>query len=77
MTIEQPKIREVDADADMTRQMKEQAAKSNDWPVESTHTPTSLSMGELRAECKRRGIKMVRTDNLKSLREKLSVAHAP
>lgn len=30
-----------------------------------------MSMTELRSECKRRGIKMVRTDNLRTLREKL------
>jgi hypothetical protein len=82
VTIEQPKIREVDADADMTRQMKEQAAKSNDWPVESTVKKDGfpirlgllghLSINELRAECKSRGIKLDRRDNMKSMREKLS-----
>lgn len=34
-------------------------------------TPAEMSMTELRSECKRRGIKMARTDNLKTLREKL------
>ena len=84
LTVDPPKVREVDADADMIRQMKEQAAK-NDWPVESTfeHRRSSqvmpiadMTMGELRAECKRLGIKMVRTDNMLSLRGKLSEPHA-
>lgn len=73
---DQPKVVEVNADADMVRQMKEQAKQ--EWPVESTFKSVDeMKMGELRAECKRRGIKMERTDNLKSLREKLSVSHAP
>lgn len=39
---------------------------------EQPATPVAqMSMGELRSECKRRGIKMARTDNLHSLREKL------
>jgi hypothetical protein len=40
---------------------------------EKPATPVAqMSMGELRSECKRRGIKMARTDNIHSLREKLS-----
>ncbi len=35
---------------------------------------SELSMTELRSECKRRGIRMARTDNLKTLREKLENA---
>ncbi len=80
-TVEPAKITEVDADADMVRQMKEQAANPQDWPVDSTHDARKhvddMNQKELRAECKRRGIKMVRTDNMKSLREKLSEPHSP
>ena len=77
-SLEPPKIREVDADADMLRQMKEQAAKPQDWPVESMFRihPSAMNMPMLRAECKRLGIKMARTDNINSLREKLSEPHA-
>lgn len=34
-------------------------------------TASQMNMTEMRSECKRRGIKMARTDNLKTLREKL------
>ncbi len=82
MTVDQPKITEVDADADMVRQMKEQAAKPQDWPVTSTYKEDipklfmSMGMNELRAECKRRSIKMDRTDNKNSLRNKLDVSYS-
>lgn len=41
-------------------------------PVEKAAPVPDMSIKELRSECKRRGIKMARTDNLVTLREKLS-----
>lgn len=38
---------------------------------QDARTPAEMSMTELRQECKRRGIKMARTDNMNTLREKL------
>jgi hypothetical protein len=52
----------IDAETDLERQyMAEKQASDFD----------AMPMNELRAECKRRGIKMSRTDNLQSLRDKL------
>lgn len=40
-------------------------------PVKMDKPVKQMSMTELRSECKRRGIKMARTDNMNTLREKL------
>lgn len=45
--------------------MEEPAPEQPETPV------AQMGIRELRSECKRRGIKMARTDNLHSLREKL------
>lgn len=43
-----------------------------DDPVEAEPVSVDdMPMGQLRAECKRRGIKMARTDNMEALRDKL------
>ncbi len=55
-------VPEVNADDDLMRQYQTSKVE-----------PQSMTMGQLRAECKRRGIKMARTDNMQTLREKLSV----
>lgn len=67
VTIESPKVTEVDAYSDMIRQMEGSGAKADDRPK----SVAEMNMTALRAECRRRGVKMVRTDNVQSLREKL------
>ena len=59
----QEKVPEMDADA----ALEEQWRQSKEAPKDVS----KMGMQELRSECKRRGIKMARTDNLKTLREKL------
>lgn len=54
---------EVNADDDLARQVLQQLEPD----------VSSMSMAELRSECKRRGIKMDRTDNMQTLRDKLRV----
>lgn len=56
--------KQIDAIADLARQWKEQEVK----PL--PQRPKN-EMAELRAECRRRGIKMARTDKLTDLRAKL------
>jgi hypothetical protein len=48
-----------------------EAQYRNELSAKEIKEPDEMSMTELRSECKRRGIKMARTDNLKTLREKL------
>jgi hypothetical protein len=54
----------VDADTDLVRQFAEQSAKPD---------YSAMSINELRAECRKNGIKIERRDNLNSLRAKLNV----
>lgn len=55
--------------ADEVEKTAPQPAAAADPVIE---TPVSdMNMTEMRKECKRRGIKMARTDNLSTLREKL------
>ena len=54
-------VPEITAEEDLMRQY--QAAKV---------APAEMTMGQMRAECKRRGIKMARTDNMDTLRAKLN-----
>lgn len=55
-------------------QMNADEALEEQWRQSKTEAKdvSKMGMGELRSECKRRGIKMARTDNLASLRAKLS-----
>ena len=53
----------VNADDDLIRQFESQKAETD---------VSKMLMPDLRKACKARGIKMARTDNLKTLREKLS-----
>lgn len=62
---EQPDAPTVNADDALI----EQYEATKDEPV--AKTPDEMTMGELRKACKARGIKMVRTDNLETLRAKL------
>jgi hypothetical protein len=61
----------------MQKQWDEQQGKTNTPPAMKSPDPTEpfdvakAGIVELRKECKRRGIKMARTDNLVTLREKL------
>lgn len=59
------KVVEVDADDDLARQFEQEQTD-----------PSKMSMNELRAACKERGIKMDRTDNTQSLRDKLRGSNA-
>ena len=62
--IKQPdKIVEVSAIADLKRQWQQ-----NQEPKQ----PSEMTITELRKECKRRGIKMARTDNMVTLKAKLN-----
>lgn len=58
-------VQEISVEEDLERQFARQPA-----PVEA------MTIQELRIECKRRKIKMERTDNVDSLRRKLSVQDA-
>ncbi len=67
------KVVEVDATSDLMRQWQQesQPAVPREKPVEA------MSINELREACKRRGIKLARTDNMASLKEKLNGQNAP
>jgi len=52
--------------------LKEQLKTALEKPAPKAVEVKELTMWELRKECKARGIKMQRTDNLKTLREKLN-----
>lgn len=56
---------EADALADLARQYQQQ--RQPPAPL----APTSMGINELRAECKRLGIKLSRRDNMNSMREKI------
>ena len=73
VTTQPSRVSTVDADADMIRQMKEQAAQPNDRDDKPI---ADMTIGELRALCKRQGIKISPRDNRVALREKLSVQNA-
>lgn len=60
---------EADALADLARQYQQQ--RQPPAPL----APTAMGINELRAECKRLGIKLSRRDNMNSMREKIE-AHA-
>jgi hypothetical protein len=60
MTTSQVNVIDVETDLERQYMAEKQAADYEAMPL-----------NELRAECKRRGIKMARTDNLQSLRDKL------
>lgn len=62
--VETPNAVEADAEADLERQWAQQAAKPS--------PPAALTMKDLRAACKERGIKVERTDNMESLKVKLN-----
>ncbi len=53
----------VSIDDDMERQ----------WKQHESTQPQNMTMQAMRKECKRRGIKMVRTDNAETLKAKLNV----
>ncbi len=57
-------IATVDAEADLAKQWAAQEA--------ATKAVSSMTITELRQECKRRGIKMARTDKMTDLRAKLN-----
>lgn len=61
------KVNEIDADDDLARQFQEQQKAKQAAPAAG-----KMSMNELRAECKARGIKMDRRDNMETLRAKLN-----
>lgn len=61
---EPEKVIEVDADEDL-------AAQYRSYQTPAPKTVDQMTMTELRAGARERGIKMVRTDNMASLREKL------
>lgn len=59
VTIKSSETREINADDLLMAEYQQQKS------------PRSMTMTELRTACKSRGIKMARTDNLRTLREKL------
>lgn len=63
---------EVDSTSDLMRQWLADKAKENAAPVAAPAASIdTMSIGDLRKACKAQGVPMVRTDNMKSLREKL------
>ena len=70
---ENPDIPVMNADDALIEQFK--TIKDNPLPYVETD-PDKMSMTELRKACKAKGIKMARTDNLHTLRDKLRVENA-
>jgi hypothetical protein len=63
----------------LQKQWDDQQGKTNSAPIPQKNPVSELmvdrmSIQELRRECRNRGIKLARTDNLKTLREKLRAA---
>lgn len=65
------KVEKAPAKPTEARSMTAEELLEQEFNADRPKTPAQMGMTELRSECKRRGIKMARTDNLRTLREKL------
>jgi hypothetical protein len=71
-----PNVAQITAAEDLARQWQEQQAREGPPPAPVPSSRPANRMAALRAECKRHGIKMSRTDKIADLRAKLDGENA-